>query len=248
MKQSWTLYILLLLVASCKPAKNNLQPSASYTYIKNETEDATINKMITPYKATLDSEMNKVIGYSEVAMLKEKGIETLLGNFVADLVLDFSKTVDSKTDFCVLNNGGLRNSLPIGDITIGNVFELMPFDNEIVIVSLDGKNTENIFNYIAEKGGVPVSGITLKLEKLNGNLVPTEIKIGNQNFSKDSTYQIATSDYLASGGDNMNFWSTGTIKPTSKKLRDAIIDFIRFKTAESKKLNPMLDGRISYIY
>jgi hypothetical protein len=66
-------------------------------------------------------------------------------------------------------------------------------------------------------------------------------------FSENNTYKIATSDYLSGGGDNMNFLGKGSIQTTSKKIRDAIIDYIRLKTAENKKLKPVLDNRISYI-
>ncbi len=240
--------LVILWLVACQPVKKDLVYHASYAGIKNETENAALNKIIDPYKLGIDAEMNKVIGNSEVAMPKVNGEpETILGNFVADLVLEFSRTIDQETDFCLLNNGGLRSSLPQGDITIRNVYELMPFDNEIVIVTLKGEKVNEIFSYAASKGGVPVAGVEMKLEKMNGNLVPADIKINGEKFSKERTYKIATSDYLAGGGDNMNFWSTGTIQTTLKKLRDAILDYIRLKTTENKKLNPVLDGRISIV-
>lgn len=248
MKKYSYLYIVAFLILSCQPAKRNLSSTATYLEIQSQTEETAVNKIIAPYKTSLYAEMNKVIGISDVAMAKTKDMpETLLGNFVADLVLEFSKTIDPETDFAVLNNGGLRSSLPMGNITVGNVYELMPFDNEIVIVTLDGNNVQKVFSYIAEKAGVPVSGVTLQLEKMNGTQVPYNIKVGAEKFSQDNTYQIATSDYLANGGDNMNFWSKGSIQSTSKKLRDAIIDHIRFKTDSQLHLNPSLDGRISYL-
>jgi 2',3'-cyclic-nucleotide 2'-phosphodiesterase (5'-nucleotidase family) len=247
--KNWAVFYLLLFgTLSCKPTKGELAINASYTSIQLETEDPKLNKLIAPYKATVDSEMNKVIGYSEIAMPKIKDQpETVLGNFVADLVFEFAKTIDAQTDLCVLNNGGLRSSLPQGNITVRNVFELMPFDNEIVIVTLDGKNVKELFTYIAERKGVPVSGIVMKLEKMNGNVVLNQVKIGLNDFSENNTYKIATSDYLSGGGDNMTFLGKGSIQTTSKKIRDAIIDYIRLKTAENKKLKPVLDNRISYI-
>ena len=247
--KNWAVFYLLLFgFLSCKPTKGELAINASYDTIQHETEDTKLNKLIAPYKATVDSEMNKAIGYSEIAMPKTKDQpETVLGNFVADLVFEFAKTIDSQTDLCVLNNGGLRSSLPQGNITIRNVFELMPFDNEIVIVTLDGKNVKELFTYIAERKGVPVSGIVMKLEKMNGSVVLDHVKIGLNDFSETKTYKIATSDYLSGGGDSMNFLSNGSIQTTSKKIRDAIIDYIRLKTAENKKLSPTLDNRIRYV-
>lgn len=232
---------------ACKPIKHDFVYTTTYTNIENEEENPRINKMIAPYKIPLDSQMKSVIGYSEVDMPKQKDQpETILGDLVADAVLEFARNFDKETDFCVLNNGGLRASLP-KQITLGNVYELMPFDNEVVIVTLDGNGVNKCLNYIAERGGVPVSGIKMKLEKLNGNIVFSEAKIRDQDFSSSTTYKIATSDYLSGGGDSMNFWSSGEIQTTSKKIRDCIIDFIRLKTVNDTKLWYQLDQRISYI-
>src|SRR5688572_22906602 len=134
------LYIFLAsgVVLSCTPRHPHFSSTASYQYIQKEKDDSTINAIILPYKEKVDADMNKVIGYSEVAMPKLRDQpETLLGNFVADCAFETAQSLDKEVDFCVLNNGGLRSSLPMGDITIRNVYELMPFDNEIVVVSME---------------------------------------------------------------------------------------------------------------
>jgi 2',3'-cyclic-nucleotide 2'-phosphodiesterase (5'-nucleotidase family) len=245
MKKYRIIYLVFLWVLACKPAHVTLNYSGSYTQVTGETEDARLNKIIAPYKARVDSDMNAVIGYSEVEMPKLRDQpETVLGNFVADLVLEFARSVDQEIDFSVLNNGGLRSSFPAGNITLRNVFELMPFDNEIVIITLGGNEVSRLLSYIAERKGVPVAGIVIKLEKMNGNWVTGEAKIKGMLFSPNKTYKIATSDYLSGGGDGMNFWSTGAVQKTGKKIRDAIIDFIRLKTASNQTLNPVLDQRI----
>jgi len=239
------IFLIVLFISSCTSTRKQLDIAASFNEIQNIEDDSKINKIIQPYKAAVDIEMNKVIGFSEVEMPKLKDQpETVLGNFVADIVFEFSKTIDKETDFAVLNNGGLRSSMPAGNIAVRNVFELMPFDNKIVIVSMNGKYVNKLLSYISERGGVPVSGLTMKLERMNGTIVTNEAKINGKVFSSDSTYSIATSDYLSSGGDNMNFWSSGSIKVTGKKIRDSIIDYIRLKTTENKKLKPILDKRI----
>jgi 2',3'-cyclic-nucleotide 2'-phosphodiesterase (5'-nucleotidase family) len=244
-KTSWIIYLVCIGWLACKPAQTRLEYAASYAGVSEETENARLNTLIAPYKAKVDSEMNEVIGFSEVEMPKVKDQpETVLGNFVADLVLEFARSMDAETDFVVLNNGGLRSSMPAGNITIRNVFELMPFDNEIVIVSLGGNEVSRLLGYIAERKGIPVAGIRIQLEKMNGNLVAGDVKIKGLKFSANTTYKIATSDYLSGGGDGMNFWGTGTIQKTGKKIRDAIIDFIRLKTAAHQTLLPVLDQRI----
>lgn len=238
--------VLILAVPGCK-FNNQVSPSRSLFYsIREQGDHGRIQKMVEPYKKQLDAEMKVVIGSSEVELPKQTGMpETLLGNFVADLVLEYGRKIDHETDFAVLNNGGLRSSLPKGDITIGNVYELMPFDNELVIVTMQGDVLLELFGYIASRGGVPLAGLNMKIVKMNGNPVATGILIRNMPFDPGKTYKMITSDYLANGGDSMGFLSTGLIQPTSKKLRDAIIDHIRLQTANQIKIHPVMDGRIS---
>lgn len=215
--------------------------------IENGMENKDALQLIEPYRSKLEVEMSQVIGTSDVEMMKMKDVpESQLGNFVADLVLEFSRTIDATTDCSVMNNGGLRNSLPKGNITVGNVYELMPFDNEIVIVEIKGEDVEPLFPMIAERGGVPVAGMRMVIEKINGKNFPKEVEIRGEKFSKEKTYKISTSDYLAGGGDQMTFWVKGSIRSTGKKIRDAIIEFIRFKTDRTEHLNPTLDKRIIF--
>ena len=102
--------------------------------------DSVLIAEIAPYKSGMDKTMNEVLNTSDVAMTKDVP-EGLLGNFVADLILkkanDYYAPDDgAKVSICILNNGGLRTPLPKGDITRGKVFELMPFENEMVFIQL----------------------------------------------------------------------------------------------------------------
>lgn len=247
MKRFLILINICVFLLACKPVKREFTSSATYLQIESSKENTEAIKLIGPYKAKLENEMNIVLGVSDVEMIKMKDVpESQLGNFVADLVLEFSKTIDPATDCSILNNGGLRNSLPKGNITVENVYELMPFDNEIVIVEMKGEDVEPLLPMIAERGGVPVAGMTMVIEKINGKNFPKEVKIRGEKFSNEKTYKMATSDYLAGGGDQMTFWEKGSIRSTGKKIRDAIIEYIRFKTDKGEHLNPILDKRITY--
>lgn len=244
-------YILIFLFIfglGCKPVQRDYVSTTTYINIETGKEDAEAKSLIAPYKNKIDAEMNIVLGESEVEMIKVKDVpESALGNFVADLVYEFGKSVDTNLNCAVLNNGGLRNSLPKGNITLGNVYELMPFDNELVLIEIKGEDIAPLFDMIAEKGGMPVSGIRMTIEKVDGKNFSREIYVGGVPFSKENTYLMITSDYLAGGGDQMTFWTKGKIRTTGKKVRDAIIDHIRFKSSKGQKLHPEPDGRISYL-
>lgn len=173
----------------------------------------------------------------------EKGQpESRLGNFVADLCFDQVNRGDQfKADFCVLNNGGLRSSLPEGDIRLRNVYELMPFDNILVILELDGATTLELLDYIAHKGGVPVANLRMRIM---GD-VPRDVLIGGQPFSDKNYYRVLTSDYLAGGGDSMDFFKQAiTVRSTGVPVRDAIIRQMEESRDKDQLLIINMDGRI----
>jgi len=167
--------------------------------------------------------------------------EGLLSNFVADLVFNETAKLDGfKADFCLLNHGGLRAPLPKGDIKVKNIYELMPFENEVVIVEIEGHKVKEIASYLNYTGGEPVSGI-----KLNLSTNP-EILIQNKAVDVNRTYKIITSDYLAKGGDKMYFFSEPiSLVKTGIKLRDMIMNHVKELTKSGKTLKANLDGRIS---
>lgn len=210
-------------------------------------DDNLSTKTIEPYKKQLDEQMNEIIAYSEVVMKKNQP-EGLLNNFVADLVLKqgniyLKKLINDTASVCLLNTGGLRCDLPKGSITLRNIFELLPFENEMVAVKINGKNAKKMFNFIAKKGGMPESGFVMSISSDTANL----INIGQTPFDITKNYTIITSDYLATGGDEMTFFETPiAYYPMTVKLRDVIIEYLKAETSKGNTLTSKLDKRIYY--
>jgi len=209
--------------------------------------DSSIIRSIAPYRKRLDSTMKEVIGYSE--QLLEKGTpESLLGNFLSDMLVEsakknFSDSIHGLPVMSLLNNGGIRTSLPKGEVMIENIFQLMPFDNEIVLIELKGSVLMKLFDIIALKGGMPVGGLRLTLNATSW----TSAEIDGQEVIAENNYFLVTSDYLATGGDGLSFLSENVryIK-TGLLVRDIFISGIRDLTSQGKTINPKTDGRISY--
>ena len=199
--------------------------------------DRVTDSIIQPFRQTLAQEMNKVLVNADFPI--EKALpESSLGNLVTDIC---RKRCSLPSDFCILNNGGLRVALPQGAITKGKVFELMPFDNEIVVVTISGERMKELFEYIATNKGIPVSGLKGRL--LSNGM--TEVYIGDQAFDPSKNYRICTTDYLANNGDKMSFFSKPILlETTGYKLRDALIDEFTQLGLEGKSLNPRTDGRL----
>lgn len=237
------LFFLTLIFASCRnqfyiAKKETIQ--YKFTDTSNAAIDSSLAKEIIPYREQMKSQMNEVLVYSNQKL--EKGLpESKLGNFLADACMDATKAKGMQADFSLFNNGGLRRGLPMGQITRGDIFELMPFENELVILKVNGVDVKKISNFIASKGGEPVSGLRLKIQ----DTVATEIFIDNLPLDTSKTYRVLTSDYLANGGDFFSFFLNLPRESVSLKVRDAIISYLQSKNKLNQSLTVELDGRIS---
>jgi 2',3'-cyclic-nucleotide 2'-phosphodiesterase (5'-nucleotidase family) len=194
----------------------------------------------------MTAKMDGVIGETEVALEKAQP-EGLLGNFVTDACLNISAKYYypedyGKIDFCFLNNGGLRAALPQGKITLKNIFEVMPFENALTVLTLNGETLEKLFNLIAMKGGVPVSGLKMQIK----DTVAVNVKIQDMTFDTGRTYRMLTSDYLANGGDGLFFLSDAVNREDlNLKVRDALIEYISNLSKEGRKISSKVEGRIT---
>lgn len=217
----------LLLLASCstpyqvsKTQVTNIRVQADSLHLY----DTALANMIAPYKIQLDAQMNEVIGVAEQTLTKALP-DGCLGNLVADACLDYaSKAYQKQVDFCVLNNGGIRiPAIQQGNIQVGKIYELMPFDNMIEVVEISGEKCLELFVWIAKNKGVPVSGVQLTLNKD----VAEQIYVQGKPFDVNKTYTIATTDFLTNGGDGLTMLAAGKRFATNYKLRDAIINYVK---------------------
>jgi len=210
---------------------------------------AQADQIIKPYRDSMTATMDEVLNNSLVDL--EVGVpEGLLGNFVCDLTFDrIRNEAKIAPDFCVLNNGGLRTPIMKGDVTRGKIFELMPFDNEIVIVEISKEKMLDLIEYIktksllenTRKAGVPVANFRMMLS--GGEI--RNLMINNRQYDENKTYRVVTTDYLSGGGDDMTFFLNPiSIEKTGVKLRDAILDYVIELKSRNLPINLALDGRI----
>lgn len=209
--------------------------------------DSTVLKTYLPYKAGLDSQMNQVIGHSALAMSKKSSDtlpESLLSNFFADATLVQARKLDKAIDFAMPSTkGGIRVDLPRGPITVSNIFELMPFENELVVCTIKGTEAQRLFEFIAASKGQPVAGLNMKIKDKK----PVDVVINGQPFDISRNYRVLTSDYVSNGGDNtLGFKDPLEKKVLGLKVRDALLNEVKEKHAEGKTITAQLDGRITY--
>jgi 2',3'-cyclic-nucleotide 2'-phosphodiesterase (5'-nucleotidase family) len=234
---------LFLGVSACQ--KNHFIVSTAVAYDSlnsSKSEKKAISDSIGQYKQKVDAEMNAVIGTAAQALTKQQP-ESDLGNFVADAVHAQAELYSKTTaDLTVLNHGGLRvDGLPKGDWTRGNIFELLPFDNMVVIVEIKGAQVNQLLAHIVKKEGWPVSR-HLRMEISAGAV--KSATINGQVIDEAKTYKVVTNDYLANGGDNCLFFAGQTQIETGVFIRDAVIEYIQAKTAKKEAIEAKVEGRL----
>lgn len=205
--------------------------------------DESLEDLINPYRSALDAEMNEVIGEIDHNMTKRLP-ESTLGNFVAQLLKDQTEIIiGDSLDFAMQNHGGLRiPSLAKGEVTRGKIFELMPFDNMLVVITADGAIINRLFDVIAKRGGWPMTD-DIKLT-IKDTLV-SELLIHNKPVQEDKLYKFAINDYIANGGNNCDFLQEGKVETLDITVRDAIIDF--FERTRGTKHSSNISGRVKVL-
>lgn len=250
LKTPFSSIIIAACFVACSPSTKLTKVETSmisFNESENKTENNDIAKLIDPYRKAMENEMNEVLIESEAPLIKEQP-ESALGDLVADITWmkaneAYQKKYNSNVDLALLNNGGLRTNLPKGKITKGKVYELMPFENEIFVLTLSGAKTKELFDYVAKAHGMPMSKIKLGIK----DTLATTILINGQALDIHRNYTVATSDYLASGGDKMKFFKDPVkVDTTHCKIRTALIEYMKQESAKGNKMNYKKDGRIYY--
>ncbi len=213
--------------ARSKAAKTSLEPvrtGASQTQIDDRlVPDSELDQLIAPYRDQMEAQMNEVLADCPTPMRTGRP-EGALGNLIADFVLARARLSSRvPADACVLNNGGLRVPWSQGPITLGLVFEVMPFDNDLVVLRLTSDQVRQLADEIAARGGEPVAGMEFEIQG--------ERAIGLEVAGApvaDRDYWIATSDYLADGGGGMpTLWEGQERVSLGILIRDLIADAVR---------------------
>lgn len=196
-----------------------------------------IEDFIKPYRDKIDADLNIVLAYAPETLDKTGQWQTPIGNFFADVMVlkgnkIFNLREKKSIDIGLFNNGGIRTIIPKGQITIRTAYELMPFENNLVVIALKGDQIVEMINYIiSEKKPHPLNGLTFTISKNNE---ATSIHIQGKPLENDKIYYVATNDYLANGGDNMVFFKKGSQKfDLDYKLRNVLIDY--FKEVDTVK-------------
>ena len=195
-------------------------------------EKPEISSFIKPYKEHLNATLDSTLAYNPYLLSKNDGdLNTAIGNLMADAVYIqanpvFRKRTGKNIDIVLLNHGGIRAEIPAGKVSARTAYQIMPFENEIVVAELSGKKIKEMLKYLERaKSAHPVSGIKILADQ---NFSTIKASIQGEEINETKTYFVATSDYLVNGGDNMAFFEDPVnLYPVNYKIRNAMIDYFK---------------------
>ena len=235
------------LLISCKVQHVSRVEPATIS-IKDSTDigmDASVEALIEPYKVQMDAEMTEVIGEVRMPLNKQRP-ESLLGNWFADLIHEETeKHLGKSIDFAVMNYGGMRiPAIPEGPLTRRTIYELMPFDNLMVVVYLNASELNTFIQHMANGGGWPVSA-SLRYDIRNEKA--ENIRLNGKPIDPEGTYSVSISDYLANGGGDCDFFKEVSRDDLGILIRQAAIDHVIADTKAGKVQEAKLEGRVRVV-
>lgn len=240
--------IIILLLAGCLVAchrKVRVVEATGEVIMVDSTleaiQDSAYLLDLAPIKANMEHELNIPIGYAPEA-LPVYAPECPMLNWASDALLAIARErCPEPVDVAVVNIGGMRCEWTAGDITFRNVFELMPFDNMLVVLTMKGNDLQQLCEIFASTGGQGIAG--MRIQAIGDKVMQQEVRvtINGKALDMDRTYTVATSDYLSQGNDGMlplkyhtQCWNS------QEKIRDLYIEYIK----QVKTVTAKVDGRM----
>ncbi|WP_299277736.1 5'-nucleotidase C-terminal domain-containing protein [uncultured Psychroserpens sp.] len=239
------LLICLVTLSSCKQDSYLNKIEGKQINISDSLQaDKTIEAFIKPYREHVNANLDSVLAYAVNTLSKSDGeYNTAIGNMMADAVFEqanpiFKSRTGHDIDMVLLNHGGIRAIISKGNVTSRTAYEVMPFDNSVVVVELKGQQVKELLDYLVRaKRAHPISKLKITLDK---DTLLQSAFINDKPIDLNTSYFVATNDYLYNGGDRMNFFKTNdSLYVLDYKVRNVLIDYF----SETDTLRPVIDDR-----
>ena len=165
--------------------------------------DEDITDVIKPYNDEAERAMSRVVGSSAVALGRGGPEANLVGNLVTDAMVEYFDA-----DFSFQNLGGLRADLPAGDLTARDIFSVLPFGNELVVVEMDGRTVRRIIErkLAGRSGGICTAGAKIAFDKTRPDYDRVvALEIAGQPWDPDRVYKVVCTSFLMEGNSGLDF-------------------------------------------
>lgn len=170
---------------------------------RQEPVGKEIEAILDPVIAEVAAKMDQVIGNSPVAMKRPpRGVEipssSQLGSWIAHQM-----AVAGSADVGLHNHGGIRSSLLAGRVTERDLYQISPFGNQVVVCQVSGADLRTIARRSLREENRRLDAYQLEIgyQKGEDGLELASLLVAGESVDDDQIYSLATSDYLALGGD-----------------------------------------------
>ncbi len=191
--------------------------------------DADAEAIYNEYYEKLSPILTEKVGVAagEFTHSKEIPNVTILGQWVCEVMAN-----TAGTEIGIQNGGGLRRTMYAGDITMGDLYEIMPFDNALVKFDLTGKDLKatidhGILNPDVSDGSF--SGLKAVFDpnaEFENRLVDLTLTDGTP-IEDEKLYSVTANDFMFTGGDKYDFSNAVNVVNTYVPIRDSLVDAIR---------------------
>jgi len=243
-------FVLGLVLAGQVPPAARLEQGLNAPVAASVPDDPELAKAIAPLAAELHASFGRVIADAPRGMARGGTAgEFPLGFLLADVMREqAAAAVGEQVRIAFTNAGGIRRDLPAGPVHVGDLYEVMPFDNELVVAEYTGAEVLAIVKEaIQRKGGEPVSGLRASVTG-DPRHPQVAITLGDGSaIDPAAVYLAATTDYLLANGD-----ATPTLKAgrhvvlTSKPVRQLLIDYCAARGRQGKPILAPEGGRYHF--
>lgn len=211
-------------------------------------QDPRVLEIINHYTQQVSALHAQVIGSASIRLEGDRAVvrtaESNLGNLVTDAMLRVTGA-----DFAVTNGGGIRASIPAGQVTRRHVFDVLPFGNLIVTQKIRGAQVLELLEFSArllpaQNGGfLQAAGLTFSIDTTReaGKRIHS-VKVKGQVLHPDKEYTMATNDFLAAGGDGYALLAAVPIQAVMMSLEEALVEHI---AALGGTVSTAIEGRIT---
>jgi 2',3'-cyclic-nucleotide 2'-phosphodiesterase (5'-nucleotidase family) len=187
-------------------------------------QDPEMKKIIAAFSAETDKEMDKKLGEAAGDLgHSPEGLDSGIGNWMTDAMRDYAKA-----DMAFQNTAGIRSELKKGPVRMREIYQVMPFENTLVTVTLTGAQVEKLMrdNLSGGKARLQVSGLKVSFGPGKGGKVLLER--GGRAIKPGDKFKVVTNNYLTTGGTGGKTFTEGEgLTDTMVPVRDALVSAVR---------------------
>jgi 2',3'-cyclic-nucleotide 2'-phosphodiesterase (5'-nucleotidase family) len=191
--------------------------------------DPELLELVASYSSGLDQIMQRKVGHTSIPLTLAKDQKKThilpMGTFTATAMMQAGKA-----DMCAVNSGAIRCGIETGDITCGEIYESLPYDNTVITFSMTGEAVQAMLDYICANhsnlDGFQFAGIAADFNLKSGKA--ENARIAGKNLDKKRIYRVATSSFVANGnlGGDVLFAKVEAIEDSGIFMRDAALNYL----------------------